>query len=426
VTFPLIRTLAWLRRARRTGGLFAAAFAASIANGVLLVSLQFRCHDLGGDAAEIGSLGGIIQVTYLFGCLMVGAYTGRLNLKLLAAAGAGGLTLTALAMSLAGELWTFLALAGGHGLVTCLLWPPIMGWLSVGADGPELARRLGRYNLSWSSGLVIGPSIGGFLYEHGWAFPVAVAGMAAALLLIASMPSPVRSGSDQADAEPADGVRPASATAERDSLFLILGRTANLFAYLGAGVLRYQLLPLAQKLHIDKATFGLINTAMSLTLAVCFAALGRTTWWHHRRGALTAAQLLMALSVGGLCLAGEAWQVAAVAVVGGACMSLTYYSSVYYSAAGGTRRASAMAVHEVVLSVGFIVGAVGGGRLSELFDLRITYAVAALVMTAGVAAQALIPARAAQAATANNPTIYEFVPPRPQPPVHNQPARKAG
>lgn len=426
MAFPVVRTLLWLRWARRTGGLFAAAFTASIANGVLLVALQFQCDHLGGDAKEIGLLGGIIQITYLFGCLVTGPQVGRFNLKYVAAAGLGCLSLTALGMSLAPNLAIFLSIAGLHGLVTCLLWPPVMGWLSAGAEGADLSKRLGMYNLSWSSGLVIGPSVGGFLYEHGAAFPVAVGGMVTALIFILAMHSPEQVGEgDAEEAEPGEPPSPPDPERRRDEAFLILGRTANLFAYLGSGVLRYQMLPLAQTLEVDKPTFGNIMTGMSLTLAIAFACVGRAAWWHHRFGPLIASQAIIACAIAGLYFASETWHLAAAVVVGGACMSLTYSSSIYYSAAGGKRREASLAVHEVVLSVGFIIGAVGGGLLSEWIDLRLTYVAAALFMAGGMALQFVLRARLGSAiAGANNPAIHELV--QPTPPVHNQPARKAG
>jgi MFS family permease len=423
--------LEWLEQARRTTGLFAAAFTASIANGILLVALQFRCDELGGNAPEIGALGGIIQIAYLAGCLFFGPWVGRFNLKYLAAAGTACLSCTAVGMSLAPNLTVFLSLAGAHGLVTCLLWPPIMGWLSTGVEGQELSKRLGKYNLSWSSGLVIGPSVGGYLYEHGAAFPVAVGGMAAAFLLLCAMVSPRRAEPAAEAAGPGKAESPTRPDAPDDferrraGFFLVLGRTANLFVYLGSGVLRYQLLPLAQALSIDKPTFGHIMTGMSLTLALAFAALSRATWWHYRFGALFAVQAAMAASIAALYFVEQPWQVAAAAVLGGGCMSLAYYSSIYYSAAGGKSRAGAMAVHEVVLSIGFAVGAVGGGWVSELVGLRATYVVTAGIMIAGAVLQSILYLRAGSATSAaNNPVIHEL--PRPVPPIHNQPARKAG
>ena len=63
---------------------------------------------------------------------------------------------------------------------------------------------------------------------------------------------------------------------------------------------------------------------------------------------------------------------------------------ILYGVSGGVRRARRMAIHELVLSVGFVIGAFGGGWVTDHISLRAAYPICAGLLIAGMAAQAIV------------------------------------
>jgi len=67
-----------------------------------------------------------------------------------------------------------------------------------------------------------------------------------------------------------------------------------------------------------------------------------------------------------------------------------YSSHLYYGACGSRKRSAPMAIHEVTLSLGVIVGSGSGGYISEHFGPYYPYWFALIILGFGIAAQTII------------------------------------
>jgi predicted MFS family arabinose efflux permease len=62
----------------------------------------------------------------------------------------------------------------------------------------------------------------------------------------------------------------------------------------------------------------------------------------------------------------------------------------YYGVCGDKKRSKQMAIHEVTISLGVVVGAGAGGELADNYGVYHAYWFAAIVLALGLAAQAAI------------------------------------
>jgi MFS family permease len=404
----------WRADVGRILGLMGGAFLMAVAFGVVRVGQPESLKSMGGDDSASGVFGGAVQAGYLAGLFLLWPAASPLGVRTTATGAAAVLAIFFLSEAAVAERWAFLAIGAVQGAVTSLLWPSIMGWVASGVEGDALGRRLGRYNLSWSTGLVVGPVIGGALC--GWVgvssamYAAAACSVAAVVALSAMRPpesAPATAPGPDAKEPPAPAAPPPDAAAHFHAWS---ARLANLSIYVASGVTAWQFPALGRLLNVDPFVYGLIQTCSTAATAAGFAALGRSDFWRGNFGWLAGVQAVGIATLLSLWFAESAAHMAVAAAVVGLCQAATYSSAVFHGAAVAKRRGDAMAVHEIVLSVGYIIGSVGGGRLSEAAprlwpgaDLRMTYpagaALMAVLLAAFLALQLVRPRTAAATAT---------------------------
>lgn len=376
-----------LRRRPSPVLLYWIGFLADVGAGIVVVALPFAAMQLGATVSAVGIIGGLFMGLYAVACLLVGPFIDRVRPRRVMLFGQIAQGAVSLLMGLAGQQWLLLALSGSFGALMVTIWPPALSWLSHGHEGPTLNRRLAWFNVSWCSGLVLGPLIGGVLY--GRLGPLAAFSAAAlvlagsgllALLVTEPQPTP-HHGRREEEAGPVIAARPDAA------VFRFMARVSVVVCTAAAGLQRFQVPSLAKSLRVSEEVFGFVMFLLSLGNMICFLVLGRTQRWHYRAWMLWAAQLAIAAATLWLVRAQHAWQLAVVAAATGLCGGIAYSSSLYYGVSGGRRRAALAAIHEMLLSAGFVTGAIGSGMLSRHYELRTPYPVLATVIAAAVFVQ---------------------------------------
>ena len=367
-----------------------AAALVSIADGALMVGLPFLTLSLGGSPSQVGLVGGLPRLLYVIGLLLGRPLLDRFDLRLIAVCGCLGLGATTLAMPTASSLGPLFVAVALYGVATSLFWPPLVGLLFAGYRGRSLNRRLGQFNMAWSGGMVAGPWLGGELYTRAFGLPFWAAAVMFALAALGILfflrysiraPASLSLSTDEAQTSATH------APDERTRVFHRMARLALISSYLVLGLLRYQLPNLSQELEINEATFGRIGTVLSLSLAVAFFLLGRASGWHYRAWLLWLGQAVMAGSLLILLLAASAWHLTICVLIAGQGIGLMYTSHLFYGSSAGSNRARVMTMHEVLLSIGFLLGAYGGGLIADATGNRALYGVACGAILIGVAAQ---------------------------------------
>ena len=372
--------------------IYPAAFLQSLAFGIIGLGYVFylrgRWHL---DPGPIGLYVSFGHVSYLAACMLVPPLLARMLPR--RAMLASSLAAAALAVATVACPWLPLVfvLGGLSGAIQALFWPPIVGWLSTGAEGAELGRTVARFNISWSVGAVLSPYVGGALSEIGGAVAMlAGAGVSAgvaALLVAGSLALP----RVHADRETESSAETSGAVEDRSTPIRFPAWTGVAVAYVLMGVLGSSFpIYATEGLGMSRSLTGMVLLVRPLFAGVVFAALGRWTFWQFQGPPMLLAQVLLAGTALLLAVARSPLAIAAAVGCAGALAAVAYVESVFHGVAGSVRRGRRMAVHEALLTVGALTGALGGGFLYQASGMPVVFVVYGLMLLATAGVQALL------------------------------------
>jgi len=128
--------------------------------------------------------------------------------------------------------------------------------------------------------------------------------------------------------------------------------------------------------------FGICNF-LALTGA------GRFDFWHFKPTLLFGVQAVLVLPLLLIIFGRTLWAFVPAFMIMGVGFGFAYSSHLYYASCGSKKRSAPMAIHEVTLSLGIIVGSGAGGYLSGHVGPYSPYWFAAGVLALGAIAQAL-------------------------------------
>jgi MFS family permease len=369
---------------KRAYVLLSAAFVANMGIGILNFSLVFYMRDVfNSTASEIGWFSSIWAFSYFIGCFTLHKLSRKIGAHRSIAFAALGMAFVVVTMQFSTTVILMFVLYGLFGFITALFWPPLMGWISEGFEGHELNRMMGFFNLSWSTGLVISPYLGGLLLESNLSYPLVFAAGLYGLLTVALFLVPILFSSivpQRADSK-IDIPVSDSSTSLRYIAWL-----GNFTGYIIFGVLMF-VFPLyaREELLFAESSIGLLLLFRALFSTFIFVFAGKMSWWHFNKTYMAIMQLLMvvfALFIPYI----ESWTSFAAALsLFGIIFAAQYSSSIFHGVSGSIHREKRMAIHEAVLTVGVITGAIGGGEIYQHFGM-----IAAFTSAAAAAAFVLI------------------------------------
>lgn len=291
--------------------------------------------------------------------------------------------------------WVFAgpALLGG---ALAFFWPAMQATFADVArrdpDSAGVARSLGWFNISWSSGKGLGYLGGGFILA---AFGFTALFLAAAclvlvvVLLIRSLPRP-RDGTGTAHGD-SGGAQESSADPVRLARFRAAAWLANGMAFGAAAILNHQYPKWLASIDLDERVFGAFLGLVFLSQTVGFVLLRRWRGWHYRAIPLVAAQVPMLVVMTVLPRLHAPALILATAPLVGLGIGMSYFSSLFYSVASASGRGRFAGIHEAALGVGSVVLPLLGGIAARLGGrLEWTYWLGALFMGAGIALQAFL------------------------------------
>ena len=250
----------------------------------------------------------------------------------------------------------FIALAATHTTLLALFWPPFMSLFSETLPQERLSRALGRYNISWCLGGIIGSALSGRLYDRlGPAAPFHFGALVVFGTLLVHLC--VHPGAKVPHETPHTLERPRVAALMRQAWLLLIG---NFFV---VSLLMYLFPKLAETPRFSLgATFitslhGLRMGAMLLT----FAAMGATAHWHFRQWPVHVCFVLMLGMLALTALAEASWFFVIPFAFFGVTTGIAYGLSAYYSMLAPAGKGVLVGIHEMFLSSGSTLGPIFGG-----------------------------------------------------------------
>ena len=322
-------------------------------------------------ADKIGIAASISTSAYLLFCIFLAPYTihfkprNLVEVSLLGMAVSVGFFATTTNLALA-----YVSLAF-YGAFMSLLWPQIEGWFSRGKEGAQLSHVSNAFNFSWSSGVGVSSFVAGVLVERSTTLPffVSIALFLLVFLLIATssalVPGIKAMKSEKEENRDTDKV-------DESTPLRFYCWIGVIILYTGMSVI-LTIFPLYAQdvLLISESFTGLLLLFRGVATCVSFLLLGKFGFWHFKKRYIFLVQIFFALSC--LVLTGFSSMVAygIFFLLFGILFATAYAQSMFHGASGSIHRSHRMIVHEVLLTVGTIVGAVLGGYLYETFSFAI-------------------------------------------------------
>jgi MFS family permease len=309
---------------------------------------------------------------YFLGCLTLGHLSDRLGRRNASLAALGLAALALLGHYYSTHVWHLILFAGVYGCGMSLFWPTAEAWFSdLSADSPRgLERALGNFNVAWSCGMVLGALLGGVLWQalevRAFLAPVALLGVVG--LGLFRVPQPRRT-------EPAvhrhahNGIRVDPAVTAR---FLLSARLVAFLSWFMTGVNLTILPKLAHEIHMPAGQTGLAIATYYVTVVVGFW-VGRTSGrWQYRIWPIALPVPLALVGVAGLVVAQSVGPFMLACLIAGASTALSAATALYYALHGREEDlAHSTAIHEAVVGIGGVAGAVVSGLLAEALTVRL-------------------------------------------------------
>jgi len=357
--------------------LYAATFFFSGGHGGLfMLALPFVVTLLGGSDKELGLCFGLGTMTYLISCLTIANHIDRFNPKrvlqcssaviALTLAGlfvciriflAGRLPINPILLVIIVEILSCVALA--------LFWPPMMGWLSTGLEGQSLSKRMGLFNISWSLALVVTTFIGGYILNKDTNLAVIVSALFITCAFVFISIAPKWQGSDTGSNIDDQEQMPETVD-PLNAVFCSMSRFGLVIGCLALGLFRTQFaLFFTENLGFSKQQFGVVTAIFCFASFAGFTIIGRFKKWHYKLSPLIGSQLIIAASMLMILFCTSLIWLYAAAVFIGIGQSFVYASHQYYCVSGKIKRSGSMAIHEILISIGYAGGSIAGGYLAE-------------------------------------------------------------
>jgi len=382
--------------------LYGAAFTMSISLNMLWTAMPFIIRNMGGNEEHVGFIWAFHMLGYML-CLLLAAFVlGYLAPRHATRSAAGAMLLSTVVMVIVvyytinrdqiGSLtliWTMIATATLLGAAMSLFWPFLMSWVSADYEGPILNRRLGTYNGMWSSAVILGPLIGGVLVDMNTLGPVVACVISLTACYIFLCLAHDGSAGNAASVKSVDK----SEVSFDPGLLMRLkwmARISLFCSWVCIGVIRSQFALLFTDLGFSETQYGIVITIFGICNFLLLTGAGRLAFWHFKPILLISIQAILALSLF-LIISGRTLLIFIPALMIMAVgFGFAYSSHLYYGACGSKKRSTQMAIHEVTLSLGVIVGAGAGGYISRNYGIYWPYWFSIIVLALCLIAQVVI------------------------------------
>lgn len=398
-------------------GIYLGAFLGACAMSSAFTAMPFVIKYFEGSDTAAGAAVSIFHLSYLFVCILAAMFVDRLRPKISVIASLllqGSICLLIwLTVQLNGfagydPIRVIIYLSGLWGLALSFLWPPLMGWLSIGYEGIDLNRKLGIYNTSWSSGATIGPLIGGYLTSID--IKLSIAFSAAMLFFAAVMISFCRKPHTQR--RPTFPVIDGDVTVLSLPRFRVAARVTLFLGFICLGLCRAPLgMLMKYELAFTEAHFGTALSIIALISTLSFFVLGKFHVWHYKKSPAFVAHTGLIVAMLMIIYSDRLATLYFAACLIGVSTAFFYTSHMFYGVSATQKRSGAMAVHEILLSAGIGIGAYVGGYLNDEFGRRYApYMFGLAVIALGVTMQILLNFRI-KTHSGSSPTLKTKHPP---------------
>ena len=326
-------------------------------------TLVYYLRECGIDSVGIGLASSIYPTLYFLGCIFMPKLLPSLKGKARILAANIGMALTGLVLTFIKNEALIMTDLVFYGLFQSLLWTNMETWITGGKEGGELTSRLTLFNFSWSFSVGLATSFSGFVSEYSTRLSIwsgCVFFLISALLVALSGRS-YDSKKEKEEIVSEDHSSPLRFPSWAGVLLVYTGYSLVLTVFP-----QYAM----DTLGYSESVTGNILLFRGISVTIAFLIMQKARVWQKGVGPILGSQAFFAILTFLMLFLRSVAAFAILFALYGFVFALSYNLSIFHGAEGAKDRHKRMVIHEVLLTLGTIIGSLVGGFVYQYFSFK--------------------------------------------------------
>lgn len=326
-------------------------------------TLVYYLRECGIDSVGIGLASSIYPTLYFLGCIFMPKLLPSLKGKARILAANIGMAFTGLVLTFIKNEALIMTDLVFYGLFQSLLWTNMETWITGGKEGGELTSRLTLFNFSWSFSVGLATSFSGFVSEYSTRLSIwsgCVFFLISALLVALSGRS-YDSKKEKEEIVSEDHSSPLRFPSWAGVLLVYTGYSLVLTVFP-----QYAM----DTLGYSESVTGNILLFRGISVTIAFLIMQKARVWQKGVGPILGSQAFFAILTFLMLFLRSIAAFAILFALYGFVFALSYDLSIFHGAEGAKDRHKRMVIHEVLLTLGTIIGSLVGGFVYQYFSFK--------------------------------------------------------
>ena len=326
-------------------------------------TLVYYLRECGIDSVGIGLASSIYPTLYFLGCIFMPKLLPSLKGKARILAANIGMAFTGLVLTFIKNEALIMTDLVFYGLFQSLLWTNMETWITGGKEGDELTSRLTLFNFSWSFSVGLATSFSGFVSEYSTRLSIwsgCVFFLISALLVALSGRS-YDSKKEKEEIVSEDHSSPLRFPSWAGVLLVYTGYSLVLTVFP-----QYAM----DTLGYSESVTGNILLFRGISVTIAFLIMQKARVWQKGVGPILGSQAFFAILTFLMLFLRSIAAFAILFALYGFVFALSYDLSIFHGAEGAKDRHKRMVIHEVLLTLGTIIGSLVGGFVYQYFSFK--------------------------------------------------------
>lgn len=326
-------------------------------------TLVYYLRECGIDSVGIGLASSIYPTLYFLGCIFMPKLLPSLKGKARILAANIGMAFTGLVLTFIKNEALIMTDLVFYGLFQSLLWTNMETWITGGKEGGELTSRLTLFNFSWSFSVGLATSFSGFVSEYSTRLSIwsgCVFFLISALLVALSGRS-YDSKKEKEEIVSEDHSSPLRFPSWAGVLLVYTGYSLVLTVFP-----QYAM----DTLEYSESVTGNILLFRGISVTIAFLIMQKARVWQKGVGPILGSQAFFAILTFLMLFLRSVAAFAILFALYGFVFALSYDLSIFHGAEGAKDRHKRMVIHEVLLTLGTIIGSLVGGFVYQYFSFK--------------------------------------------------------
>ena len=326
-------------------------------------TLVYYLRECGIDSVGIGLASSIYPTLYFLGCIFMPKLLPSLKGKARILAANIGMAFTGLVLTFIKNEALIMTDLVFYGLFQSLLWTNMETWITGGKEGDELTSRLTLFNFSWSFSVGLATSFSGFVSEYSTRLSIwsgCVFFLISALLVALSGRS-YDSKKEKEEIVSEDHSSPLRFPSGAGVLLVYTGYSLVLTVFP-----QYAM----DTLGYSESVTGNILLFRGISVTIAFLIMQKARVWQKGVGPILGSQAFFAILTFLMLFLRSIAAFAILFALYGFVFALSYDLSIFHGAEGAKDRHKRMVIHEVLLTLGTIIGSLVGGFVYQYFSFK--------------------------------------------------------